>query len=45
VQTGPAVRHDAPTLAAHAAALAAHPAWQVLYADLTASIQAAAMDE
>ncbi len=45
VQTGPAVRHDAPTLAAHAAALAAHPAWQVLYADLTASIQAAAADE
>jgi len=45
MQTGPAVRHDAPTLAAHAAALAAHPAWQVLYADLTASIQAAAADE
>ncbi|WP_223651659.1 Rossmann-like and DUF2520 domain-containing protein [Hymenobacter psoromatis] len=42
VQTGPAVRHDAPTLAAHAAALAAHPAWQALYAGLTASIQAAA---
>ena len=42
VQTGPAVRHDAPTLAAHAAALAAHPAWQALYAQLTASIQAAA---
>ena len=42
VQTGPAVRHDAPTLAAHAAALAAHPAWQALYAGLTASIQVAA---
>ncbi|MGI4832347.1 MAG: DUF2520 domain-containing protein [Janthinobacterium lividum] len=42
VQTGPAVRHDAPTLAAHAAALAAHPAWQGLYAELSASIQAAA---
>lgn len=42
VQTGPAVRHDAPTLAAHEAALAAHPAWQVLYGQLTASIQAAA---
>ncbi|MVN76883.1 DUF2520 domain-containing protein [Hymenobacter sp. HMF4947] len=42
VQTGPAVRHDAPTLAAHAAALAAHPAWQALYAQLTASIQAQA---
>ncbi|GAA4499579.1 hypothetical protein GCM10023172_18410 [Hymenobacter ginsengisoli] len=41
VQTGPAVRHDAPTLAAHEAALAAHPAWQALYAQLTASIQAA----
>ncbi|MBJ6110957.1 DUF2520 domain-containing protein [Hymenobacter sp. BT523] len=40
VQTGPAVRRDAPTLAAHAAALAAHPAWQALYAQLTASIQA-----
>ena len=39
VQTGPAVRHDAPTLAAHQAALAAHPAWQALYAQLTASIQ------
>ncbi|NML66202.1 DUF2520 domain-containing protein [Hymenobacter sp. RP-2-7] len=42
VQTGPAVRHDAPTLASHAAALAAHPAWQHLYAELSASIQAAA---
>lgn len=40
VQTGPAVRHDAPTLAAHQAALTAHPAWQALYAQLTASIQA-----
>ena len=40
VQTGPAVRHDAPTLAAHQAALAAHPTWQALYAQLTASIQA-----
>jgi len=40
VQTGPAVRHDAPTLAAHQAALAAHPAWQALYQQLTASIQA-----
>ena len=42
VQTGPAMRHDAPTLAAHEAALAVHPAWQGLYAQLTASIQAAA---
>lgn len=40
VQTGPAVRHDAPTLAVHQAALAAHPAWQALYGQLTASIQA-----
>lgn len=40
VQTGPAVRRDDPTLAAHEAALAAHPAWQALYAQLTASIQA-----
>ena len=40
VQTGPALRRDAPTLAAHQAALAAHPAWQALYAQLTASIQA-----
>ena len=40
VQTGPAVRHDAPTLAAHEAALAAHPQWQELYGQLTASIQA-----
>ena len=40
VQTGPAVRHDAPTLAAHHAALVAHPAWQGLYGQLTASIQA-----
>ncbi len=40
VQTGPAVRCDAPTLAAHQAALAAHPAWLALYRQLTASIQA-----
>ncbi|MDJ0363517.1 DUF2520 domain-containing protein [Hymenobacter sp. H14-R3] len=40
VQTGPAVRRDAPTLAAHEAALAAHPAWQALYAQLSASIAA-----
>lgn len=42
VQTGPAARHDAPTLAAHTAALANHPAWQMLYTQLTQSIQAAA---
>lgn len=40
VQTGPAARHDAPTLAAHTAALAAHPAWQALYGQLTQGIQA-----
>ena len=40
VQTGPAARRDAPTLAAHHAALAAHPAWRALYEQLTASIQA-----
>lgn len=40
VQTGPAARRDAPTLNAHHAALAAHPQWQVLYEQLTASIQA-----
>lgn len=40
VQTGPAVRRDAPTLAAHHAALAAHPAWQQLYGVLTTNIQA-----
>ncbi|WP_375417876.1 Rossmann-like and DUF2520 domain-containing protein [uncultured Hymenobacter sp.] len=40
VQTGPAVRHDAPTLAAHRAALAGQPAWQQLYETLTAGIQA-----
>ncbi|OGX85856.1 hypothetical protein BEN47_14185 [Hymenobacter lapidarius] len=40
VQTGPAARRDAPTLAAHQAALARYPAWQALYEQLTASIQA-----
>jgi predicted short-subunit dehydrogenase-like oxidoreductase (DUF2520 family) len=40
VQTGPAARQDEPTLAAHRAALAAHPAWQGLYEQLTASIRA-----
>ena len=38
-QTGPAVRHDAPTLAAHRAALAAHPNWLAVYNRLTESIQ------
>jgi predicted short-subunit dehydrogenase-like oxidoreductase (DUF2520 family) len=42
VQTGPAARHDAPTLAAHTAALANHSAWQTLYTQLSQSIQAAA---
>lgn len=40
VQTGPAVRHDAATLAAHRAALVAQPRWQQLYEALTTSIQA-----
>ena len=39
-QTGPAVRHDAATLARHEAALARLPRWQQLYQQLTASIQA-----
>ncbi len=39
MQTGPASRRDAPTLAAHRAALAGHPAWLALYELLTASIQ------
>ena len=39
-QTGPAVRRDGLTLAAHRATLAAHPRWQQLYEVLTASIQA-----
>lgn len=41
-QTGPAVRHDAGTLARHAAALAEQPRWQNLYRSLTDSIQAIA---
>ncbi|MCB2409927.1 Rossmann-like and DUF2520 domain-containing protein [Hymenobacter lucidus] len=39
VQTGPAVRHDAATLARHEAMLTAHPSWQQIYKQLTASIQ------
>ncbi|TGE26036.1 DUF2520 domain-containing protein [Hymenobacter aquaticus] len=39
VQTGPAVRHDAATLARHQAMLAPHPGWQQIYKQLTASIQ------
>ena len=42
VQTGPALRHDAPTLARHEQALAGHAAWQQLYKLLTQSIQQAA---
>lgn len=45
VQTGPAVRHDAATLARHEAALAAHPEWQTLYKQLTSSIQQVAATE
>jgi predicted short-subunit dehydrogenase-like oxidoreductase (DUF2520 family) len=40
VQTGPAARHDTPTLTRHHAALHAHPAWQQVYNALTDSIQA-----
>lgn len=39
VQTGPAARHDAPTLARHRTALATYPNWLELYNKLTASIQ------
>lgn len=39
VQTGPAVRHDAGTLARHEAALAGQPEWQALYKGLSTSIQ------
>ncbi|MFD1469705.1 DUF2520 domain-containing protein [Hymenobacter caeli] len=45
VQTGPAARRDAPTLAAHRAALAAHSAWLGVYNSLTASIQAELLAE
>jgi len=38
-QTGPAARHDAPTLARHEAALQNHPEWQQLYKSLSDSIQ------
>ena len=44
VQTGPAVRQDAPTLAAHQQALVEQPRWQELYNALTASIQAQQLD-
>ncbi len=40
VQTGPAARRDAPTLAAHRTALAAHTVWLDVYNQLTNSIQA-----
>ena len=39
VQTGPAARHDEPTLARHRAALATHPEWLELYNTLSSSIQ------
>ncbi|AII51448.1 Rossmann-like and DUF2520 domain-containing protein [Hymenobacter sp. APR13] len=39
VQTGPAARHDAPTLARHQAALTDYPAWLAVYNALTSSIQ------
>ncbi len=43
VQTGPAARHDTPTLMAHTVALTNHPAWQTLYSQLSQSVQAAAV--
>ncbi|SMB87437.1 NADP oxidoreductase coenzyme F420-dependent [Hymenobacter roseosalivarius DSM 11622] len=39
VQTGPAARRDAPTLARHQAELTAHPTWLTLYKALSDSIQ------
>jgi predicted short-subunit dehydrogenase-like oxidoreductase (DUF2520 family) len=39
VQTGPAARHDEPTLDRHRAALGTHPRWLEIYNVLTASIQ------
>jgi predicted short-subunit dehydrogenase-like oxidoreductase (DUF2520 family) len=39
VQTGPAVRRDAPTLARHEAELVAHPTWLEVYKLLSISIQ------
>jgi predicted short-subunit dehydrogenase-like oxidoreductase (DUF2520 family) len=39
VQTGPAARYDAPTLARHQAELAAHSTWLELYKLLSISIQ------
>ena len=39
VQTGPAARRDAPTLARHEAELAAHPTWLEVYKLLSISIQ------
>ncbi|TGD83346.1 Rossmann-like and DUF2520 domain-containing protein [Hymenobacter wooponensis] len=39
VQTGPAARHDQPTLTHHEAALEAYPDWQMLYKLLSDSIQ------
>ncbi|SNR84905.1 Rossmann-like and DUF2520 domain-containing protein [Hymenobacter mucosus] len=39
VQTGPAARYDAPTLARHEQALAEQPGWLAIYKHLTASIQ------
>jgi predicted short-subunit dehydrogenase-like oxidoreductase (DUF2520 family) len=38
IQTGPAIRGDADTMARHQALLAAHPAWQHLYQIMSESI-------
>jgi len=39
VQTGPAARHDTPTLARHRQALHAYPMWQEVYDTVSRSIQ------
>lgn len=38
-QTGPAVRHDEDTIRRHLSLLSGHPAWQQIYADISASIR------
>ncbi|WP_426490273.1 Rossmann-like and DUF2520 domain-containing protein [Hymenobacter sp. 102] len=43
-QTGPALRQDAGTLARHEAGLADHAQWQLLYQQLSASIQRTAQE-
>ncbi len=43
LQTGPAVRRDTTTIAAHENLLNAHPKWQKMYEAITASIQATSL--